>query len=237
MDSSNNKNTLFLIPVGLSDTDINWYLPLNVLKTIHEIRCFIAENAKTARQFLKFIKHPVPIQSIEILELDKHHPEGQKEEIGQFLKKHGIVGLMSEAGLPCIADPGSYVVKLAHKMNMKVRPLTGPSSILMALIASGLNGQNFRFNGYISSKLPERKQFIQKLELESLTCTQLFIEAPYRNDQLLKDLCNFLRRDTMLLLAIDLTGENEKIISKPVQWFRDNPVVVGKVPCMFGIGK
>lgn len=231
------KNTLFLVPVGLSDTTIDWYLPHNVLKTIHSLNHFIVENAKTARHFLKFINHPSPIQSIEIFELDKHNPEGQLSELKLILKVQKTIGLMSEAGLPCIADPGTHVVKLAHELDIQVKPLTGPSSILLALIASGFNGQNFKFIGYIPSKGLDKKQILIQMETESALTTQLFIEAPYRNDQLLSDLCQILKPNTLLMLAINLTAEDEKIITKPISWWRQNKFEIGKVPCLFGMGK
>lgn len=237
MDYSNDKNTLFLIPVGLSEVDFNWYLPINVLKIIHNLDYFIVENAKTARHFLKFVQHPVPIQKIEIYELDKHQPEIQKSEIESILKLNKDIGLMSEAGLPCIADPGTHVVKLAHQLDRTVKPLTGPSSIILALIASGLNGQSFKFTGYVSAKPQERKLALQKLESECQHSTQLFIEAPYRNDHLMTDLYGSLKPETMLLVAMDLTGMNERIICKPISWWKNNKMVIGKVPCLFGIGK
>ena len=204
------KNTLFLVPVGLSDTSIDWYLPHNVLETIHSINHFIVENAKTARHFLKFINHPTPLQNIEIYELNKHDLASQIADLKAFLGNHQTVGLMSEAGLPCIADPGTHIVKLAHELNMRLRPLTGPSSILLALIASGFNGQSFKFLGYIPTKGLDKKTVLQQLENEAIHTTQLFIEAPYRNDQLMTDLCQILKPTTMLMLAINLTGEDEK---------------------------
>lgn len=236
MVDTDNKNTLFLIPVNLSETDYNWYLPSNVLKTIHTIECFIVENAKTARHFLKGIGHPLPIQQIVIFELDKHHANEQAKELESLLSTRQNIGLMSEAGLPCIADPGTHVVRLAHKMDVKVKPLTGPSSVILALIASGLNGQSFKFNGYIPSKPAERKAAIQKLETESRHTTQILIEAPYRNEQLLKDLCNTLKPETMLLLAIDITGEHEQIVCKKVSWWKQHQFETGKIPCIFAIG-
>ena len=231
------KNTLFLVPVGLSDTSIDWYLPHNVLETIHSINHFIVENAKTARHFLKFINHPTPLQNIEIYELNKHDLASQIADLKAFLGNHQTVGLMSEAGLPCIADPGTHIVKLAHELNMRLRTLTGPSSFLLALIASGFNGQSFKFLGYIPTKGLDKKTVLQQLENEAIHTTQLFIEAPYRNDQLMTDLCQILKPTTMLMLAINLTGEDENIISKPVSWWKQNKFIIGKVPCLFAIGK
>jgi len=231
------KNTLFLVPVGLSDTSIDWYLPHNVLQTIHSINHFIVENAKTARHFLKFINHPTPLQNIEIYELNKHDLASQIADLKAFLGNQQTVGLMSEAGLPCIADPGTHIVKLAHELNMRIRPLTGPSSILLALIASGFNGQSFKFLGYIPTKGLDKKTVLQQLENEAIHTTQLFIEAPYRNDQLMTDLCQILKPTTMLMLAINLTGEDESIISKPVSWWKQNKFIIGKVPCLFALGQ
>ena len=212
-------------------------LPHNVLETIHSINHFIVENAKTARHFLKFINHPTPLQNIEIYELNKHDLASQIADLKAFLGNHQTVGLMSEAGLPCIADPGTHIVKLAHELNMRLRPLTGPSSILLALIASGFNGQSFKFLGYIPTKGLDKKTVLQQLENEAIHTTQLFIEAPYRNDQLMTDLCQILKPTTMLMLAINLTGEDENIISKPVSWWKQNKFIIGKVPCLFAIGK
>ncbi|MES2617491.1 MAG: SAM-dependent methyltransferase [Bacteroidota bacterium] len=236
MTNLRHGHELFLIPVGISNVDFSWYLPINVLKTVHTLTAFIAENAKTARYFLKFVGHPTPLPSIEILELDKHNPAAQKKEIAQFLLQHKMVGLMSEAGMPCIADPGNQIVRIAHQEGIKVKPLTGPSSILLALTASGLNGQDFRFIGYLPAKSEERQSAILKCEKDSKTGTQLFIEAPYRNDQLMKDLYRFLHVDTMLLVAYNLTGEDEKITCQPISWWKTQSIDLGKVPCIFGLG-
>ncbi len=236
MINKDKKNTLYLVPIGLSESSFEWFLPHKVKEEIYQINFFIAENAKTARHFLKFISHPTLLPQIEIFELDKHNLDSQKDEIKNILQKNDKTGLISEAGMPCIADPGNHIVKMAHLNHILVKPLVGPSSILLALIASGMNGQQFKFNGYLPQKPDERKQTILKLEIESNHTTQLFIETPYRNDKFLAEMCQILKPNTMLLVAIDLTGENEKIISKPISWYKGNAIEIGKLPCVFGIG-
>ena len=232
-----NASVLFLIPMPISDIDINWSIPLNVLHEISKIQVFIAENAKTSRHFLKQVNPSIIWSDIEVIELDKHHISTQIEELKHILTAHPVVGLMSEAGLPCIADPGNLIVKAAHELGIRVRPLSGPSSIVLALIASGMNGQDFRFNGYIPSKPEERKKAIQQLEKLKREATQLFIEAPYRNEKMLEDLIRTLQPDTRLMVAKDITGESEWIVSQPISWWRKQSVVLGKVPCLFAIGQ
>ncbi len=226
------KNVLYLIPTPISDSvDMTWN------REIVSIIChFIVENAKTARQFLKQINHPIPLQNIEILELNKHEFNGA--EILHFLNQNNLVGLMSESGFPCIADPGAKVVHLASNNHYQIKPLAGPSSIFMALGSSGFNGQKFKFNGYLSPKPNERKSEIINLEKELINhnCTQLFIETPYRNNQLLKDLIMTLQPKTGLCIALDISGNNETIISHPVNWWRQNDIVLEKLPCIFMIG-
>jgi 16S rRNA (cytidine1402-2'-O)-methyltransferase len=232
-----NASVLFLIPMTISDIDINWSIPLNVLNEISKIQVFIAENAKTARHFLKQVNPAIIWSEIEVIELDKHHISTQIEELKHILTANPVVGLMSEAGLPCIADPGNLIVRAAHELGIRVRPLSGPSSIVLALIASGMNGQDFRFNGYIPSKPEERKKAIQQLEKLKREATQLFIEAPYRNEKMLEDLLRTLQADTRLMVAKDITGESEWIVSQPISWWRKQSVVLGKVPCLFAIGQ
>ncbi len=234
--SKPHSKALFLVPLPISGADVNWSIPLHVINQIVKIQCFIVENAKTARHFLKQLNPGVNYQEIQILELDKHDINSQLKEIRELLNQNDLVGLMSEAGLPCIADPGNHIVKMAHEMDIRVQPLSGPSSIVLALIASGLNGQQFKFNGYLPVKPDERRQAILSLEKEAAKTTQLFIEAPYRNDKMLSELIQTLNAGSRLLLAIDITGENEKIICRTISWWKTRQFEIGKVPCLFGIG-
>jgi 16S rRNA (cytidine1402-2'-O)-methyltransferase len=230
------SNVLFLIPVPISETAIDWSIPLEVIRQVITIKAFIVENAKTARHYLKQMNPQVNYSEINMLEMDKHDMNSQKQEIKDFLISNPSVGIMSEAGLPCIADPGNHIVKMAHELGIKVKPLSGPSSIILALIASGLNGQQFKFHGYIPSKPEERKTAISLLEKDAVKATQLFIEVPYRNDKMLEELINILRPETKLLVAIDITGNDEQIICQSVTWWKKNKMLIGKVPCIFGLG-
>lgn len=234
---NHSSSVLYLLPVPIAEGDINSTIPLNVVSKIINIQTFIVENAKTFRQFYKRLNSEVNWSEIRVVELDKHNSYEQNEEISEIFKLGGEVGLLSESGLPCIADPGHHIVRLAHERGWIVRPMVGPSSILMALISSGMNGQCFKFNGYLPNKPDEKRKAIMHLEKECNSCTQLFIEAPYRNDRLLHDLIAILHPDTRLLLAIDISGENERILSRKVSQWKGMAIEIGKVPCMFGIGK
>lgn len=230
-------SVLYLVPTNITEIDVNWTIPSNVINQINNIQVFIVENAKTTRHFLKLLNPHINWVEKLIFELDKHQPESQRKEILELLKSGKDIGLMSEAGLPCIADPGHEVVRMAHDNDIVVKPLNGPSSIILALISSGLNGQNFKFNGYLPSKPEERRKAIQLLENDSVKTTQLFIEAPYRNENMLKDLIDVLKPETRLLMARDITGENELIICRKVSWWKSNRIELGKVPCLFGVGR
>ncbi len=196
---------------------------------------FIVENAKTARQFIKSIDKSIDFNQVEVFELDKHQENAQTKEIESILKQYQNIGLLSEAGMPCIADPGNIVVQLAHQLQVKVKPTVGPSSILLALIASGFNGQNFSFVGYLPIKTEERKMAILKLEKEAQKSTQLLIEAPYRNQKLFTDFCNLLNPKTKLMIAFDLTGKNETILVKTIENWRKQNLELEKHPCIFGV--
>lgn len=231
------SSVLYLIPVPIAEGAIDWSLPLNVKNEIINIQHFIVENAKTARHFIKQLNPAVIWDQIEIVELDKHKGYEHNEDILGMFKRAAKVGLMSEAGLPCIADPGHHIVRLAHQLGVKVKPLVGPSSILLALISSGMNGQSFKFNGYLPAKPEERKKALLQLEKDSKDCTQLFIEAPYRNDKMMEDLLKSLQGDTRLLVASDISGQDEQLISLKISDWKKKNHQIGKVPCLFAIGR
>ena len=210
-------------------------LPPYVKNSIQSIRYFIVENVRSTRRFISSMELDIQIDDLTFFELNKHTPA---ENIAGFLKPlqagHSM-GLVSEAGLPGIADPGSEIVKLVHKQGLHVKPITGPSSIFLALMASGLNGQNFAFNGYLPIQKAERLQSIRKLEKRSRDeqQSQLFMEAPYRNNQLLDDILKSCRGNTLLCIAMELTSENEFIKTKTVdQWKKKRPPL-HKRPCIF----
>lgn len=228
--------TLYLIPTNLADpVRIDAILPRDVLATALALDHFIAENAKTARAFLKSIGVTRPLQDISIVELDKHR--GGKASVtllAPLLAGHDV-GLVSEAGAPGVADPGAEVVAMAHANRIAVYPLVGPSSILLGLMASGLNGQRFAFHGYLPVEKAERSKMIAELERESRqrNMTQIFIETPYRNQSLLDDLLATLSKSTRLAVAQDLTGPAQSITSRTVTGWKQASAVLPRSPALF----
>jgi len=227
--------TLYLFPISIADNTMHDVIPSEVLNQYKSITLWFVENARTCRQFLKKVDATINIDELTIFELDKHLPMNQLKEIESLMKQHQTIGVMSESGLPCIADPGNLVVKIAHKIGIKVKPFVGPSSILLALMASGFNGQNFKFNGYLPIQSETLKPFLLNLEKESAKTTQLFIEVPYRNDKTFQFLVQHLSPETYLLVAKDITGENEYIQCKPIKEWKKSDIVIGKTPCVFGV--
>lgn len=230
--------TLYLIPTHLSQaTDANTahVLPPAVLATAVGLSHYIAENAKTARAFLKAIGIKRPVSEISIVELDKHAKSDDDSLLMAPLLRGEDVGLVSEAGAPAVADPGALVVAAAHQAGIAVKPLVGPSAILLALMASGLNGQSFAFHGYLPQDRAARIKRMQQLEQESRQQmrTQMFIETPYRNQALLDDLLATLNPTTRLCIGTDLTGELESIRTRPLSAWLSQPPALAKLPTMF----
>jgi 16S rRNA (cytidine1402-2'-O)-methyltransferase len=230
---------LFLIPTTLGDTSIERVLPPDLTGLISSVQVFIVENIRTARRFLKKVNPAIVIDDLTFFELNQHTDQ---KEISRFLEPNKAgrdIGIISEAGCPGVADPGAEVVKLAHTKNIQVVPLVGPSSILLALMASGMSGQNFAFNGYLPIKNPEKAQQIKMLEkrMQTESQTQIFIEAPYRNLQLLNDLLSVCEPQTMLCVAADITLDTEFILSKPVSYWKTHIPEIQKRPAIFMIGK
>lgn len=230
---------LYLIPTTLGDTSIERVLPPDLTQLISSIPVFIVENIRTARRFLKKVNPSIVIDDLTFFELNQHT---EKKEISRYLEpnKQGFdIGIISEAGCPGVADPGAEVVKIAHTKNIQVVPLVGPSSILLALMASGMSGQNFAFNGYLPIKNPEKSQHIKMLEKRMQTegQTQIFIETPYRNAQMLDELIKNCDPQTMLCIAVDITLDSEFILSKPMSYWKTNIPEIQKRPAIFMIGK
>jgi 16S rRNA (cytidine1402-2'-O)-methyltransferase len=227
---------LYLIPVPLAeDAPPEDVLPAPVLERVRGIRDFVVENAKSSRRFLSACGHPGPIASLRLCVLDEHTREEDVEALLAPLREARDMGLLSEAGAPAVADPGARLVAAAHAEGFRVVPLPGPSSILLALMASGLEGQRFRFAGYLPVAGPERVAAIRELESRSAAAreTQVFIETPYRNDALLADLLGACREDTRLAVAADLTGSGERIRMASVREWRARPEPPGKRPAIF----
>ncbi len=231
------KGILYLIPVPLSETEkYDTILPASV-DVVSKLQYFIAEDLKKARQFLKRCNYPA-IVSAEISLLNEHAVAGIELELLKPLLAGNDVGLISDAGCPAIADPGAELVGLAHKNDISVYPLVGPSSVLLTAMASGFNGQCFSFVGYLPQEKTARIKKIKELEKETFIKkqAQYFIETPYRNRQLLSDLIQNLKPDTYLCMGIDLTGTGQKILSKKVSdWRKTMLPEVHKIPAVFGI--
>ena len=236
---NSNTGRLILIPTTLGDNEPLEVLPLSVKQIVERTNIYIVENEKTARRFIKKISPKKSQKSLELFLLNKFT---DRSELPRFLdpcKNGNDVGLLSEAGCPGIADPGADVVNLAHEMAIKVVPLVGPSSILMAMMASGMNGQSFSFNGYLPIDKDERKKELKRLERLSFEFrqSQIFIETPYRNNKMLEDLCTTLDKNTSICVATDITLPTEFIKTDTAyQWSKKN-VDLHKRPTIFIIHK
>jgi 16S rRNA (cytidine1402-2'-O)-methyltransferase len=218
--------TLWLLPVALGDTPWQNYLPAVAREAACRLTRFVVENAKTARAELKRIGHPVPLRELAIEQLPESPTAADIERLIAPVRAGHDIGLMSEAGCPAVADPGALLVRRAHELGLAVRPLVGPSSLLLALMASGLDGQRFAFHGYLPARDPERSLRIAELEKEStrLRQTQIFIETPYRNHALFAALLLACRPKSRLCLATDLTLESEQIITRRIADWKAAPV-------------
>ncbi len=230
--------TLYLLPAPLGPDALHTLSPY-AISLMHRLEYFIAERAKTARHFLKRTNLPHPISTLTIYELDKRTPPSEWQRfLDPALQGHDI-GLLSEAGMPGIADPGSRIVTLAHETGIRVEPVTGPSSILLALIASGLSGQNFCFHGYLPAKRSELTRQLSRLESLSkrFRQTQIFMETPYRNTAVVQEALNTLNPDTRFGIACDLTLPTEYIMTRTVShWKKKPPPDLHKRPSIFLIG-
>ncbi|MFD2890912.1 SAM-dependent methyltransferase [Flavobacterium chuncheonense] len=230
---------LYLIPTTLGEMNPEDVLPQTIKRSIDFIDDYIVENEKTARRFIKSI-HPEKKQpSLNLSLLNKHTELSEHEKMIAPLFEGKNVGLMSEAGCPGVADPGAVIVKLAHDKGIQVVPLVGPSSILLAIMASGMNGQSFAFNGYLPIDAQEKKNAIKQFERLSheKNQSQLFIETPYRNNKLFEDLLQLLQPNTWLCIACDITLPTEFIKTKSVNDWKKNKVDLHKRPCIFIIHK
>lgn len=233
--------TLYLLPVGLvspGDTPDDWeqWLPAATRETACKLQHFVVENAKTARASLKAFGHPTPLRDLHIQELPSTLTDDTLSGLLSPVLAGQDIGLMSEAGCPAVADPGALLVRAAHQLGIRVKPLVGPSSLLLALMASGLDGQRFAFLGYLPAREPERSKAIQALEKDSarLQQTQLFIETPYRNGALLQALLQTCRPNTRLCVTSDLTLPTESIITRSIaDWRKVAAPAIDKRPTVF----
>ena len=231
---------LYLIPTTLGEeTAPLEVMPLSVKKVIQEVDYFIVENEKSARRFIKKIAPKKSQSSLQLLLLDKYAKELETSTYLDICSQGKHIGLLSEAGVPAIADPGASIVKLAHEKGIQVVPLVGPSSILMAIMTSGMNGQNFAFNGYLPIDKADRKKAIKELERVSKekNQSQVFIETPYRNEKLFTDLKAVLTPSTQLCIAADITLSSEYIKTHEIRDWKHQKPDLHKRPAIFIIQK
>lgn len=233
-DSS--KGILYLIPNTLGKTPENNTIPDYVLNIIRNLEVLIVENIQTAIRYLQWVGDTIPDYEIEFLLLNKKTPTHEIASFLNPLKKGKNAGLLSEAGCPVVADPGSDLIKMAHAQNIRVSPLVGPSSILLALMGSGFNGQQFTFNGYLPIEQNQRRQAIKELEQKAQKSrqTQIFMEAPHRNEAVVKDVLQCCQGDTRFCTATNLTLPDEHIISQAIhEWKQNDLPSIHKKPTIF----
>ena len=229
-----NTGKLYLIPTPLGDNKPAGVLPQAVLEQACALRCFVVEELRTARRFLSRYGLRGHIEELDLHVLNEHTTPSEVQALLPLFEGQDV-GLLSEAGLPAVADPGAALVALCHRHGIRVVPLVGPSSLMLALMASGLNGQSFAFRGYIPAKTEERRSALKELEKQSraLNQSQILIETPYRNDALLADMLQVLSPATRLCVAADLTLPTESIRTLSVEGWRKEKTPVGKRPCVF----
>ncbi len=230
------ESALYLIPVTLGDTPVEQVLPVGNIEIVRQLRYFIVENRRSAIRFLRKADGSIPIDALTFFELNEHTDE---KAVGQYLEPlnagHAI-GLLSEAGCPGVADPGACAVSLAHQRHFRVIPLVGPSSIILSVMASGFNGQNFAFNGYLPPKPQERIQALRRLEqkLNREHQTQVFIETPYRNRKMLESILSVCAPDTRLCIAAGITCPTELIRAQTIaEWKKSELPELEKIPAIF----
>lgn len=226
---------LYLIPVPISNGPLSDSLPAGNIELTLQLRHFIVENVRTARRFLKRLDAAFPIGECSFSVLDRHTAAEEVASYLQPLRDGNAIGVMSEAGCPAVADPGSHPVEIAQREGLKVIPLVGPSSILMAQMASGFNGQGFSFHGYLPIEPAERRKALLRLQSESASrqMTQIFIETPYRNNKLVAELSRTLPGNFMLCVARDLTGPTEQVVTRTCADWRSSRYDFDKTPAIF----
>lgn len=229
------KGKLYLIPTTIADGTQAIVIPAHVRNVLPGIQHFLAEEIRTARRYLSSLKVYESIEPLHFQVLDKKTKPSELKEFFKPIEEGKNLGILSESGCPGVADPGALAVQYAHQQGITVVPLVGPSSLLLSLMGSGLNGQRFAFHGYLPIDAKDRQQAIRELEKESKqkNQTQLFIETPYRNQTVFNDLVKTLAPSTQLCVAYDVTGSAEMIKMKPISAWKNEKVVLDKLPCVF----
>lgn len=234
------KGKLYLIPTPINEEQtMNDILLPNYINIISNLDIFVSETAKIARAHLKHIPLKKKIQEIEILELNEHTDDSELTSFLEPISKGHDIGLLSDAGIPTIADPGFRLVSLAQEEGINIVPFIGPSSILLALMCSGLNGQSFSFYGYLPKEKGLKRKKIKTLERIALNTnqTQIFMETPYKNQHMFDDILDICEKDTRLCVAIDIMGKDEFITTKTIQQWKKEKAILKKKPCLFLINK
>lgn len=231
------KPTLYLIPTPVGESNSLTVLPAETLNILPDIQHFLVENIRSARRFLKSSAYPHDFDNVWFCEINEHNQLHIESEWLEPMKDGKNMGLLSEAGIPCVADPGYTVVRMAHENGFNVSPLGGPSSIIKSLMASGLNGQQFSFHGYLPVKTDELKRKLKKIEEQSVSgYTQIFIETPYRNDRLFDTITAVCKPDLLLCIAVSIDTEEQSIQTRSITgWKKIKPNLKGK-PCVFLLG-
>ena len=229
------KGRLFLIPSPLGDNDPAEVIPAGVLSMLPSISTYVVEAVRTARRYLSAAGLKGHVQDLEFHELNEHTTPEEVEALMKLFDDGRDVGLITEAGLPAVADPGAQLVRLCHRHGVEVVPMSGPSSLMLALMASGLNGQSFAFLGYLPAKTEERRQALRSIEKHSSTArqTKIFIQTPYRNDSLLADILSVCRADTEVCIAANITMPDAFIRTKTAGEWKKSVPTIGKRPCVF----
>ena len=226
---------LYLLPSPLGDNDPAEVIPAPVLELLKGIDTYVVEELRTVRRYLSRAGLKGHVDALHLTELNEHTTKAEVEAMAALFEEGQSVGLITEAGLPAVADPGSALVALCHRQGIRVVPFVGPSSLMMALMGSGLNGQSFAFLGYLPAKTDERRAAIKTIEKQSAAQhqTQIFIETPYRNDAMMEDLLRICAPGTRLCIAADITLPEETILTRAIAQWRKNPLTLGKRPCVF----
>lgn len=228
---------LYLIPNVISDGSEHAVIPVHVKEVISDLKFFLVENVRTTRRYISSLRLGMVINDLKFDVLDKNTPIEQIPVLMQPILQGEDIGIISESGCPGIADPGSVAVAYAHRKNIQVIPLVGPSSILMALMASGFNGQSFVFHGYLPIDKSKKKEKLKSMEQAAIKMeqTQVFMDTPYRNQQLLEDIIATCKPNTLLSIAKDITGKNEMISTRTIAEWKRHPPSMHKIPVIFSL--
>jgi 16S rRNA (cytidine1402-2'-O)-methyltransferase len=237
-NAESNTTQLILVPLPIGENSWLWMNTPQYIDAITPIRHWVAEDARTLRRFLSSLKVGIPLNDLDIFELNTRTPQKELEAFLKDIQNTKLIGMASEAGMPCIADPGAMLVKIGHQRGWDIKPIMGPNSLMLALAGSGLSGQTFTFHGYPPINENELKQLTVLLNNKATDKhSHLFIETPYRTDRLLQFFCKNLPQDMLLCIAKDLQGPAEHILTQPISAWKRKVETLGKSPCVFIVGR